>query len=438
VEAFAGEAVFRQRFNNGLLKLYTAFDTSDLELIQDDINFSEGVRFKLDNNNLYFNGSYKGVLSDTWFISGGLSYTHANTNIDIIDNDIDDTENSVHAKLKLKKRFSNRLKLNFGVEYFNTDFNEQFSNEFVNDLNFGFQNNIAATFVEGDIFFSKKLALKAGIRGEYSELFDDVYISPRVSLAYKIALKSQVSLAYGNFFQNPNSDVLKFEQNLEAQTTIHYIANYQYNNSGRIFRAEAFYKDYDNLIKFNDEFLSFDTEFNNNGFGFARGVDLFWRDNKSFKNLDYWVSYSFLDSERDFRNFPASARPNFANKHNFSIVGKYWIDQLKSQVGLSYNYGSGRPFTNPNIEGFLNQKTKSFNSLSLNWAYLISPQKILYASVNNALGFKNINGFQFSDTANANGQFDSRALRPASDQFFFVGFFWTISKDKKSNQLKNL
>ena len=36
-----------------------------------------------------------------------------------------------------------------------------------------------------------------------------------------------------------------------------------------------------------------------------------------------------------------------------------------------------------------------------------------------------------------NGDFARRALQPAADQFFFVGFFWTISDDKKSNQLDN-
>ena len=110
----------------------------------------------------------------------------------------------------------------------------------------------------------------------------------------------------------------------------------------------------------------------------------------------------------------------------------------KSQVGLSYGFATGRTYTNPNLEGFLNSKTKSFNSLSLNWAYLISQQKILYVSVNNVLGFKNINGYQYSNTPDLNGNFSRRSLTPAADQFFFVGFFWTISDDGKDNQLNNL
>ncbi len=437
-EAASGEAVYRKKTNSGLFKLYGAFDATSFELTQEDINRPEGAYFKLNNNNFYLNGSYQGVLNDTWSLFGGLSYTHAKNNFTFIESDINDTENSLHTKLKFKNRISNRLKLYFGAEYFATDFQESYQDQTISKVNYGFNNNLAAAFAEADIFISKQLAFKAGLRGEYSELFKDFTIAPRVSLAYKTTEKSQISLAYGNFYQNPSSNVLKFNQDLKAENTSHYIFNYQYNADRKLFRAEAYYKTYNNLVKYDTQFTNFETNFNNNGNGFARGVDFFWRDSKSIKNFDYWLSYSFLDTKRDYKNYLTKAQPNFANTHNLSVVGKYWIDKWRSQVGVSYAYASGRTFTNPNQTGFLNNKTKAFNSLSLNWAYLISPQKILYASVNNALGFKNVNGYQYANTPNINGNFNRRALRPATDQFFFVGFFWTISEDKKSNQLDNL
>ena len=434
----SGEAVYRRKTDSGLFKLYGAFDTSNFELIQEDINIPEGFYVKLNNKNLYFNGSYQGVLNDNWSMQGGLSYTHAKNKINLIASDIKDTENSMHTKLKFKNRISNRFKLYFGAEYFATDFTENYKDETIDDATYGYNNNIAAAFVEADIFISKNLAFKTGLRGEYSELFKDFTLAPRLSIAYKTSGKSQVSLAYGNFYQNPSSNILKFNQDLKTQNTSHYIMNYQFNLDRKIFRAEAYYKSYDNLVKYDTEFNDFNSNYNNNGSGFARGIDFFWRDSKSFKNLDYWVSYSFLDTERDYNNYPNAAQPNFANTHNFSLVSKYWIDDWKSQVGLSYAFASGRTYTNPNQPGFLNEKTKAFNSLSVNWAYLISPQKILYASVNNILGFKNINGYQYANTPDLNGNFNRRALQPATDQFFFVGFFWTISEDKTSNQLDNL
>lgn len=441
IEAFSGEAVYRYRTNDGLFKLYTAFDTSNFELNQEDINLTEGVDFALKNSNLYVNTSYTGVLSDTWSIRTGGSYTFANNDVGVVTNDIKSTENSAHFKIKLKKRFSNRLKLSMGAEQFITDFNEDFTGIFgtetFNDT-YGYNSAISAIFTEADVIFSKKLALKAGLRGSYNDLASQMTVSPRVSFAYKTGAKSQLSLAYGDFYQNPTNDFLKFSQALEAQKTQHYILNYQYNNNGRIFRTEAYRKSYDRLVTFDTAFATTQSTFANAGDGYAQGLDIFWRDNTSIKNMDYWVSYSFLDTERQYLNFPEQAQPSFANTHNLSVVAKYFITDWKSQVGFSYQYGSGRTYTNPNIPGFLQEETKSFNSISLNWAYLISQQKILYLSVNNVLAFKNVNGFQYSDTPNVNGTFDRRALTPAADQFFFVGFFWTISDDKNSNQLDNL
>ena len=437
-ETFSGEAVFRHKTDNGLLKLYSAFDTSDFSLVQDDINYQEGIPIALNNKNVYFNGSYNQVLNSNWSLATGLSYTYAKSKVNVFDNKIQSTENSVHAKLKLKHHVSNRFKLNFGAEQFTTQFREDYNDAIINNVTYGYNNNLTAAYTEADIFFSKNLALKAGFRAEYSALFDQATLSPRASLAYKTGSKSQLSLAYGNFFQQPNSAILKFNQNLNEQQAQHYILNYQFNADGKIFRAETYYKKYSDLVKYDTNLTSFDTNFNNTGSGFATGLDLFFRDNKSIKNIDYWVSYSLLDTKRDYKNFPIAAQPNFANTHNLSVVGKYWIDSWKSQVGLSYNFASGRSYTDPNLMGFLNQKTKAYNSLSVNWAYLLSPQKILYFSVNNALGFTNVNGYQYSDTPNINGQFNSRALRPAADQFFFVGFFWTISQNGTDNQLDNL
>lgn len=437
-ETISGETVFRKKTNKGMFKLYGAFDTTDFELTQEDINYPEGVHFKLNNKNVYLNSSYEGELNTTWSVFTGISYTHSNNRLNIIESAVEANENSMHAKLKFKNRISNRFKLYFGVEYYITNFKENYNDASINDAKYGYDSNIAAAFAEADIFISKNLAFKTGVRTEYSQLFKETHMAPRVSLAYKTSGKSQLSLAYGNFYQNPSSNILKYNQDLKAQNASHFIANYQYNGDRKLFRAEAYYKDYSNLVKYDTDFTDFNSNYNNNGSGFAKGIDFFWRDSKSIKNVDYWVSYSLLDTERDYKNYPTQAQPNFANTHNVSVVGKYWINDWRSQVGFSYAFASGRTYTNPNKIGFLNEKTKAYNSLSVNWAYLISPQKILYASVNNVLGFKNINGYQYASTPDMNGNFNRRLLQPAADQFFFVGFFWTISEDKESNQLDNL
>ncbi len=436
-ETFAGESVFRRKFDNSILKVYAAFDNSNFELTQEDNNLPDGLYFKLKNSNFYTNASYSGELDKNWQYHAGASYTHARNDVCIQGDEIENMENSAHLKMKLRKRFSNRVKLSFGAEQFLTDFTETYNNSFVSER-YGFNNGISAAFTELDLVFSRKFAMKLGARGEHSQLFDQFTLSPRASVAYKTGKNSQLSLAYGDFYQQPMNDILKFSSDLKAQKTQHYILNYQYVADNRILRAEAYRKEYSNLVTFQGEFPGFDGDYMNNGDGYAQGFDLFWRDNKSVRNVDYWLSYSYLDTERLYRNYPTAATPSFANTHNLNTVVKWWIEDWKSQIGFSHTYSSGRTYTNPNMPGFLQEKTKAYNSLSVNWAYLISQQKILYLSVNNVLGFKNINGYQYASTPDMNGNFNRRALRPAADQFFFVGFFWTISEDGTDNQLDNL
>ncbi len=437
-ESISGEAVFRSKKEKSIFKFYTGFNYANLGIAQEDINFDEFVDFALKNNNLYVNSSYKHFFENEWTLNTGASVAWDKNKIGINTDAIATQETASHLKLKIGKSFSNRFQLDFGVEHFITDYEDTFETEdgFVADTEA--MDNLSAVFTEADIFFSNQFAMKVGARAEYSSLLYNFNIAPRVSLAYKSSEKGQFSLAYGDFYQNPLTEFSRFNQNLNTEKTSHYILNYQFLGDGKTFRAEAYYKNYDNLVKFNTLNAQFDSEFSNLGSGYATGLDVFWRDNKSVKNLDYWLSYSYLDTERDYLNFQERATPNFAPNHNFSLVTKYFITDWRSQVGLSYTYASGRPYDNPNTTEFLAEKTRAFNNLSLNWAYLISQQKILYFSVSNAPGFRNVNGYQYANTPNADGIFDRRTIRPTADTFVFVGFFWTISQDKSSNQLDNL
>ncbi len=437
-ESISGETVFRSKGEKSMFKMYANFNHSNLDIDQENINFDEFVRFQLQNNNLYFNTSYKHFFENEWTLNVGSSFSWDTNDIAVLDTAIDAAETAAHVKLKLKKSFTNRFNINFGAELFQTNYQETVFTPNSTEFESGFDDQLFAGFVESDIFFSNDLAMKVGARIEISSAIADFTISPRLSLAYKSSEKGQFSLAYGDFYQNPLNEVLRFNPNLVSEKTSHYIFNYQYADNGKTFRAEAYYKDYDHLVKFDTELPQPNSQFSNAGLGYATGLDVFWRDNKSIKNLDYWVSYSYLDTERDFRNFREQATPNFAPAHNFSFVSKYWMDKLKSQVGLSYQYGAGRPYDNPNTPEFLAEKTKSFNNVSVNWAYLIDQQKILFFAVNNVLGFNNINNYQYANTPNMDGIFERQTIRPAADSFFVVGFFWTISSDKKSNQLDNL
>ena len=141
----------------------------------------------------------------------------------------------------------------------------------------------------------------------------------------------------------------------------HYIANFQYINQKKIFRLEAYYKDYKNLLNINQPTQMMD----NRGFGYARGIDIFWRDSKTFRGFDYWLSYTYLDTKRKYLNYPTEVMPSFATPHTGHIVLKYFFERIGLFVGGSYSIASGRPYYNPNNPEFMGDRTPAYQNAKL-------------------------------------------------------------------------
>jgi len=439
-QSLGGETVYRYNFTNGIFKLYASFDSEKFDLNSKNINFENPIRTDLNNNNFYLNSSYKGTFGTGWQLTSGISYGYSKNKTKYDINDIDSQENAAQLKLKLSKKISNHFKLSFGADYFITKYTENFDDNANIQVTNGYDSNIAAFYTEGDISFSKNLAAKVGFRLSNNSLLDETNIAPRASIAYKVSKSSQFSFAYGDFSQTPVVDYIKFSKyhQFESEKAQHYILNYQFTKPGQTFRAEAYYKDYSNLVQYNTRDIAYNSVFNNNGSGYAKGLDIFWRDSNLYKNLEYWISYSYIDSERLYKNFPTTATPSFIANHNLSIVTKYFITDWKSQIGFTNSFSTGRPYNDPNKTQFMSEKTKTYNSLSFNWAYLLTTQKILYFSVSNLLGSQNVFGYDYAKLPDANEVYQRQAIVPTADRFFFVGFFWTISQNKNENQLKNL
>ena len=82
-QSLSGESVYRYNFEQGILKVYAAFDASRFDLNREDINQPEKVRIDLHNNNFYFNTSYKGNFAGNWQLFTGLSYGYGQNKIGI-------------------------------------------------------------------------------------------------------------------------------------------------------------------------------------------------------------------------------------------------------------------------------------------------------------------------------------------------------------------
>lgn len=440
-ESAEASFVFRQKARkNGFFKMYGNFNWSGLEMNQEDLNEPEKNNIKMGNKFYYLNASYKDAPGKSWYFSGGTSIGITQEDIWFNLRQISDKEVNIHSKAVLTNELNQKITLKFGAELLNEVYNQSFldtDKEIPFKLNY--TENLSAAFLESDIYLSNRFVFRGGLRAERSTLLNQNNIAPRLSLAYKTGEKGQFSLAYGEFFQSPQKQFLKLNPQLDYTQATHYIINYQRIYNDRIFRIEAFRKEYNSLIKFDrlDHPLGF-SGLNNLGTGYANGADLFIRDRKTIKNGDFWISYSLLDSKRDHQNYPGLSRVSLFSTHNFSFVYKHWISPLRTQVGATYNFASGRSYHNPNLEGFMNSKTKSFNDISFNAAFLYKPNIILYVSATNLLGFENIFGYQFSEQPDANGVYAQQAIGQPAPRFLFIGLFITLTKDKKLNQLENL
>ncbi len=440
-----GSMNFRKKTSEtGMLKFYGYFNLSDLEIktlsIDSVIPFKNS--FELKNNNVYTLLTYRERLGDNYLVSVGASYS---TNIDRIKTNFDTLRSQSdlsQGRITLTRSFGKLSVLRAGIEY-------QYA--FDGIKNSYFKKNIfdaySAEFLEADIFLNTKLVWRVGLRNEYSTLMKRMRLAPRSSLSYKIGEYSQVSVAYGEFYQKPDRDYL-FYQNLPSYNkATHYIANIQRVDTYHTLRVEAYYKKYDNLtltdpnsviLPINNSTstpFSLNSNISNKGYGYAQGLDVFWRDKKTIKGVDYWISYTYLDTKRKWLNYPRAVTPPFAATHTASLVLKKFFTKLNLSSGFTYSYASGRPYYNPTNSAFMADRTIAFNSVGINAAYLRQIKRcfaVLAIAVTNVIGNEQVYSYRYSFDAQRRD-----AVGPPAKRFFFIGLFLSFGVDRSKEVIDN-
>jgi len=445
--------------SGGFFKYYGMYDSNRMgvtvESLEPENDFS---KINLKGKNTYHNLFFKQKFGK-YLLNAGTSYSFNRSDLDFStvknDSETGNTKlltdgNYINFKAVLERKINKISALRGGFELNSTSEKLNF-NDFVDKH---YKDLISSAFVETDLGFSNYLSAKIGVRAEHSSYLGKSNIAPRFALAYRLAKDWTTSFAYGLFYQNPESKYINGPANLDFQQSQHYIFQVQRTTEGRSLRFEAFYKKYDDLLKVkNLEYKDGQNQFvqtadNNSGYGYAKGLELFWRDKKTFENFDYWISYSFLDSKRDFMNYPVSLKPNFASEHTISAVAKRFVPKWKTGFNLSYTYAKGRPYydiATQNINGESNYYVRNegslrdYNALNFSINYLPNLGKkdskaftVLVLSVSNILGSKNVYGYNFSmDGAR------SSAVVPPVNTFIFVGAFISFGVDRTQDAINN-
>ena len=438
VKVFSGEMVHRYNLQNGIIKTYVAGDITNIGLNQKNLTTQDNEAIGVNNRNIYINSNLSKVLSEQTSIKVGVSFGYNDDNFNVDSLQLEQDLKGLHLKTAFKTVLSDFSVLNYGVEFIKQE--DILAKGLTNEFSFykgGVSRNQYASFLSTDYYFSKNLAFKLGARAEYNSLLSTIEIDPRFTLAYKLGKNSQLSTSYGQFNQEVGAPFLLTDTDVINEKASHYLLNYNFKNEKTILRVESYFKKYDNLVTYNSTSGQY-SQINNEGNGTAYGLDLFFRADNRIKNLDMWVSYSWLQNKRKYKDYPIATTPSYSTNHNLSVVTKTWMPKLKSQLGITYSLTSGRPYDDKNSSEFMAETSKMYNNISVSWAYLISQQKIFFVSVSNATRFKNEFGYRYADTPNNMGVYNSEIIRPNDDQFFFAGFFITLSKDKMKNQLDTL
>jgi hypothetical protein len=129
---------------------------------------------------------------------------------------------------------------------------------------------------------------------------------------------------------------------------------------------------------------------------------------------DYWISYSWVNARRNYRDYREMAVPNYVSEHNLSVVYKRFFMPLRTYASVTYSFASSRHYHDPNFGGFMNATTKPYNDISLSLTYLMElfeKQSVLHLMVNNVAGFDNVFGYNFANTPNAEGKFESSPIK---------------------------
>ncbi|HVI47471.1 MAG TPA: TonB-dependent receptor plug domain-containing protein [Chitinophaga sp.] len=456
-EYLDGNANFRIRTGKtGILKFYTNWSSSNVGMYNPDID-SAALRagYLVKGRNGYNSLSYRTALTDKWKVDVSAAYTYNhNTTATSLTNGDGKTVILHEEPYQYKNRY-NRIRsdfaqgrivfthilpgnqtLRFGAEHFYTN-----DKGVTNDSLIRFTDQLTAAFAEGDLYVADNIAAKAGARLEHSTALNKWVVAPRLSVAYMLKSGGQFNLAYGIFYQEPQEEFMYYNRNLTFSSATHYVLNYTRKENNRFFRVEAYYKQYRDLIKIKPQE-------GNGGKGYAKGIELFFRDKKTIRNLDYWITYTYLDTRRDFQNYPYELKPTFAAPHTATIAIKKSFPDINAYVNVSYAFAAGRPYYDIRFnvpdnkwQVYDDGTTKNYSVVNLHVAYLTPffkhwKQKDFSGiafGVNNLLGTKQVFGYNYS----FDGSRKVPMTLPAS-RYYFIGFFMNFGIDRTNDILDNL
>ncbi len=197
------------------------------------------------------------------------------------------------------------------------------------------------------------LEVNAGVRYDYSSLYNEYLWHPRVKLLLFPKRRANIWLSYGSYSQYPDImtvigrgeplDIGSNSENIGAERAEHRIIGMQYAPSaGSLFKVELYRKDMTDLLV-NPNSLLFIPE--NSGTGLARGVEFsFQRKRQAEERFGWWANLALAEAK--YKRFGGDEWRYFDNDQRLQAsAGAEWRISKGWQCSLIGHYNSGFPYT---------------------------------------------------------------------------------------------
>lgn len=382
--------VFRTRTSpHNLFKAYATVSDTRMGILMGSGEPLTTQRFDIDNVNALVNTGYTHHLkNEKTTLMAGVSASGNADRIRFSGTRMHESGGLGQARVTLRHHFQKESRLIAGGEYlvWRMSGSDGMASSVVTD-------RLGCLFAEAESTLRNVLALRVGMRAEYSSYSEKANWAPRTSLAWKFSPNSQVSFSYGVFYQQPGkTDMLYHPSGLDPERARHVIVNYQYGKNERTLRVELFHKQYSGLVT-----TYFPQENYRGQSGYARGAELFFRDRASIGNLDWWISYSLTDSRRKTLVPGAAITPEYVSAHSLALVAKYWIPFAGVLFSTSCVYATPRKYSYSDTENEVRQlDIPAFMTLDISFSRplrLARMPAMLFCSWQNITGYDKLLGY---------------------------------------------
>ncbi len=293
----------------------------------------------------------------------------------------------------------------------------------------------AAAYAEASVGPWRRGGITAGLRAEYDHSLDRRWVLlPRVDFTQKLWRGHTITLDAGRYAASDERYILLGMMPQKRSLSDQYNLTYEWRpRKNQILRLQLYDKTYRQLpFYLNDRWAQ-------DGKGYARGLDFFWKAEGLIPNVEHWLSYSYADARRTSLYSARMEQPDFTARHTASVVLKYWCAPITSLFNVSFTWRTGMSYHDPNRTGeaYMNARTPSNWNMSASYNYPFRRGRwsgVLVLSAHNLFNSNPTYGFRFARSP-VNGVYPSVRISSPYPQFYMIGLFLNLGVDRRNEIL---